>query len=135
MKDTLKPGLTHTFRYRVPASKMVPALYPESPEFLVMPAVFATGFMVGLIEWACIDFLREHLDWPEEQSVGTHVDVSHLAATPAGLEVTVRTLLVGVEGRKLVFEVEAHDGVDAISRGRHGRMLIRADRFNERVRA
>lgn len=57
----------------------VPNLYPEAPEFQVMPAVFATGFMVGLIEWTCILALKPHLDWPQEQSVGVRVDLSHTA--------------------------------------------------------
>jgi fluoroacetyl-CoA thioesterase len=53
MKKTLAPGLTHGFSYRVPANKTVPDLYPEIAEFQAMPTVFATGFMVGLMEWAC----------------------------------------------------------------------------------
>ena len=55
-----------------------PVLYPEADEFQVMPNVFATGFMVGLIEWTCIQAVRPHLDWPAEQAVGIHIDVSHL---------------------------------------------------------
>lgn len=135
MKPTLQPGLTHELRFRVPASKTVPALYPESPEFLAMPEVFATGFLVGLLEWACIDALKPHLDWPEEQTVGTHIDVSHCAATPPGLEVTARVELLAVEGRKLTFTVEAHDGVDTIAQGTHQRFIIQRDRFNEKVQA
>jgi len=119
MKETLKPGIRYEHRLIVPPSKTVPALYPEAEEFLVMPEVFATGFLVGFLEWSCIKAVNPHLDWPEEQSVGTHIDVSHEAATPAGLEVTASVELIGVEGRKLIFAVSAHDGVDLISRGRH----------------
>ena len=54
MKATLKPGLTHELKFQVPETKTVPNLYPESFEFQAMPEVFATGFMVGLIEWACL---------------------------------------------------------------------------------
>ena len=54
MKKSLKPGIKYTHKFRIPASKTVPALYPESEEFLAMPEVFATGFMVGFLEWACI---------------------------------------------------------------------------------
>ncbi|MFI6738655.1 thioesterase family protein [Nonomuraea sp. NPDC050451] len=86
----LKPGLEHTFRFRVPESKIVAGLYPESPEFAVMPPVFATGFLVGLIEWTCVQAVVPYLDWPREQTVGTHVDLSHQAPTPPGLEVTCR---------------------------------------------
>jgi fluoroacetyl-CoA thioesterase len=54
MRDTLKPGIRHEFTFEIPDSKTVPALYPESPEFQVMPRVFATGYLVGLIECTCI---------------------------------------------------------------------------------
>lgn len=135
MKDTLKPGIEHAFRFRIPESKTVPALYPESPEFQEMPEVFATGFMVGFLEWACIDALKPHLDWPAEQSVGTRVNVSHTAATPPGFEVTAKVKLIEVDGRRLVFEVEAHDGVDPIAKGTHERFVINRDKFNQRVRA
>ena len=133
MKSSLKPGIEHELRYVVPTSKTVPALFPESAEFRVMPEVFATGFMVGLIEWACIQASIPHLDWPSEQTVGTHIDVSHSAATPPGLAVTVKVRLTQVEGRKLCFEVEAHDGVDPIARGRHERFVIDRARFNAKV--
>ena len=133
MKDSLKPGLTHTFRFTIPPTKTVPHLYPESDMFGEMPEVLATGFMVGLMEWACIDAIRPHLDWPTEQTLGTHVNFSHEAATPPGLTVTVDVRLTAVEGRKLTFEVEAHDGVDRISRGTHERFVIDAARFRSKV--
>lgn len=111
-----------------------PALYPEAPEFQVMPQAFATGFLVGLLEWTCIQTVNPHIDWPREQTVGTRVNVSHEAATPPGLEVAVRVKLVEVDGRRLVFEVEASDGVDIISRGTHERFIIDAERFSENVK-
>ncbi|MBI3903112.1 MAG: thioesterase family protein [Nitrosomonadales bacterium] len=134
MKDTLKPGIRYTHQFRVPPSKTVPALYPESPEFQAMPEVLATGFLVGLLEWACIMAVKPHLDWPEEQSLGTHIDVSHEAATPPGLEVTVSVELIAVEGRKLTFAVSAHDGLDTISQGTHERFVIDKARFDSKVR-
>ena len=115
--------------------KTVPHLYPESDMFREMPEVLATGFMVGLMEWACIELLRPHLDWPREQSLGTHVDFSHLAATPPGFTVTVDVRLESVEGRTLTFSVVAHDGVDKISEGRHQRVVIDAQRFHAKVAA
>ncbi|MFC5301058.1 thioesterase family protein [Azospira restricta] len=133
MKETLKPGIVYTHRFRVPASKTVPALYPEAEEFVAMPEVFATGFLVGLLEWACIRAINPHLDWPREQTVGTHIDVSHEAATPPGMEVTATVELLAVEGKKLVFAVEAHDGVDLISRGRHERFVIDKAKFDARL--
>ena len=135
MKDSLKPGIEYELVYRVPESKTVPHLYPEAPEFQVMPRVFATGFMVGLMEWACLLAILPHLDWPTEQSVGTHVNLSHSAATPPGLEVRAKVKLVQVDGRRLVFEVEANDGVDVICKGTHERFLVNAAKFIERVKA
>ena len=135
MKDSLKPGLTHRHSFTIPETKTVPHLYPESDMFREMPTVLATGFMVGLLEWACIELLRPHLDWPAEQSLGTHVDFSHLAATPPGLAVTVDVTLESVEGRKLVFSVVAHDGFDTISTGRHERVIIDAARFQSKLAA
>ncbi len=134
MKDTLKPGITHQFSFRLPDTKTVPALYPESAEFQEMPEVFATGFMVGFLEWACIDAIKPHLNWPEEQSLGTHINVSHSAATPPGLQVTAKVKLVGINGRRLTFEVEADDGVDIIAKGTHERFVIDRDRFNQKIR-
>lgn len=133
MKETLKPGISYEHRFVVPPSKTVPSLYPESQEFLAMPEVFATGFLVGLLEWACIKAVNPHLDWPEEQTVGTHIDVSHEAATPPGFEITVKVTLVKVSGRKLAFEVEAHDGVDTISKGRHERFVINKTKFDGKL--
>ncbi len=135
MKDSLKPGIRYEHTITVPLSKTVPALYPESDEFLAMPEVFATGFLVGFLEWACIRAINPHLDWPQEQTVGTHIDVSHEAATPPGLKVTATVELLAVEGRKLVFSVEAHDGVELISRGRHERFVINREKFDARVSA
>lgn len=135
MRDTLRPGLEATYRYRVPESKTVPRIYEEAPDFQMMPAVLATGYLVALAEWACIELIKPHLDWPREQTLGTHIDLSHLAATPPGLTVEVRTRLEAVEGRKLVFAVRAHDGVDTIGEGRHERHVILAERFAAKVAA
>ncbi len=135
MRDTLRAGLEATFRYRVPESKTVPRIYEEAADFQVMPRVLATGYLVALVEWACIELIKPHLDWPAEQSLGTHVDLSHTAATPPGLTVEVTTRLDSVEGRKLTFFVRAHDGVDTITHGRHERHVIDAARFASKVEA
>jgi fluoroacetyl-CoA thioesterase len=133
MKVTLKPGLTYQFRFKVPPTKTVPHLYPESELFQEMPQVLATGFMVGLMEWACIEAIKPHLDWPNEQSLGTLVNFSHTAATPPGLTITVDVRLEKVEGRKLTFFLAAHDGVDKIAEGMHERYVIEAAKFNAKV--
>ncbi len=133
MKEGLRPGLEHQLSFTVSEAKTVPALYPESASFQDMPSVFATGFMVGLLEWACLELVKPYLDWPREQTVGTHVDFSHTAATPPGFTVTVRARLEEVDGKRLLFSVSAHDGVDTITTGRHERFVIDAAKFAARV--
>ena len=122
MKPTLRTGLTHRFADKVPASKTVPHTYPEAPEIASMPNVFATGFMIALMEWtACSS--GAHLD-PGEGSVGVHVDVSHLAATRIGMTVTVDVECVEIVGPRIAFRVKAHDGADLIGEGRHERFVV-----------
>jgi fluoroacetyl-CoA thioesterase len=133
MNDSLKPGIVTSLSFVVPEEKTVPHLYPEAPEFQPMPHVFATGYLVGLAEWACMKALTPHLDWPREQSVGIDVKLSHTAATPPGLTVTVEVRLERIDGRKLLFSVTASDGVDRICEGTHERYVIDTDRFNDKV--
>ena len=132
MKTTLKPGLTHRFSYRVPENKTVPYTYPEAPEIASMPKVFATGNMIILMEWVCAQLLAPHLD-PGEGSLGVHVDVSHLAATPPGMTVTVDVECEAVTGQRVTFKVKAHDGIDLIGEGRHDRFVVMWDKFNARL--
>lgn len=132
MKDTLQAGVKASFSYAVPEEKTVPHIYIESPEMQAMPPVFATGFMVALMEWTCIQALKPHLD-EGEGSVGVHVDVSHVSATPVGLTVTVEVETTEVQGRKVWFRVSAHDGVDKIGEGYHQRYIVDWDRFNAKV--
>jgi fluoroacetyl-CoA thioesterase len=133
MKTSLQPGLTFEFTFKIPVTKTVSHLYPESQLFREMPQVLATGFMVGLVEWACIEAIRPCLDWPREQSLGTHVNLSHIAPTPPGLTVKVMVRLEKVEGRSLEFAVSVHDGVDTISTGTHERFIIDSARFGAKV--
>lgn len=133
MKQTLRPGLAGTFRYRVPPNRTVPHIYPEAPDFQLMPEVLATGYLVALCEWAAIELIKPHLDWPREQSVGTHVNLSHTAATPPGLTVEVTVTVTDVQGRMVAFSVSANDGVDPITDGTHQRMVIDAERFVSKV--
>ena len=132
MKATLKPGLTHRFAYKVPENKTVPYTYPEAPEIAAMPKVFATGFMVVLMEWTCMQLLAPHLD-VGEGSLGVRVDISHLAATPPGMTVTVECECIEVKGQKATFKVRAHDGADLIGEGKHERYVVPWEKFNVRV--
>jgi len=133
MFGDLREQLTYQHKFTVTNEKTVPHLYPESDLFQEMPHVLATGFMVGLLEWACIELLRPYLEWPEEQTLGTHVDFSHDAPTLPGMTVTIDVELVKIDGRKLVFQVSAHDGIDIISTGLHERILIDQKKFLDRL--
>ncbi|HYP77347.1 MAG TPA: thioesterase family protein [Polyangiaceae bacterium] len=132
MKASLGPGLKSQFSYLVPEQKTVPHVYPESALFQVMPPVFATAYLVGLFEWACMEAIQPHLE-PGEQSVGVDIRISHIAATPPGLTVQVQVEVEAVEGRKLSFRVSAHDGVETIGEGTHQRVLIQSERFLQKV--
>jgi fluoroacetyl-CoA thioesterase len=127
--NRLEPGLSGTLTFNIPDNKTVPFLYPEAPEFRTMPSVFATGYLVGLVEWACMRLIAPYLDVPATQTVGTDVKLSHVAATPPGLDVTVHVRLDRVEGRTLAFSVTADDGIDVICRGTHERVIIDTARF------
>jgi fluoroacetyl-CoA thioesterase len=134
MRGTLKPGMTHRFSYKVPENKTVPYTYPESAEIASMPKVFATGYMIVLMEWVCTQLLAPHLD-AGEGSLGVHVDVSHLAATLPGQVVTVDVECTAVTGQRVTFHVKAHDGVDLIGEGRHERFVVMWDKFNARLQS
>ncbi len=129
MKPSLVNGLKHRFSYRVPVTRTVPHLYPDSPQLAAMPQVFATGFMVGLIEWTCMQLLEPHLE-AGEGSLGVHIDVSHTAATPVGFTVTVEVECIELRGPRAKFKVRASDGVDEIGTGIHDRFIVRWDRFH-----
>ena len=85
MTTTLPENMAYELSFTIPQDTTVPHLYPEAAEFQQMPSILATGFMVGLCEWACIKAINPHIDWPATQTLGTHVNLSHLAATPPGL--------------------------------------------------
>ena len=113
----------------VTEAKTVPGLYPESPDFVAMPKVFATGFMVGFIEWACLELLKPHLD-EGEGSLGVHIDVDHRAATPPGMVVTADVEVTEVDGRKVSFRVTVRDEVEIIAEGTHQRFVVDWERFS-----
>jgi fluoroacetyl-CoA thioesterase len=134
VKSTLQPGLTGTLEYRVPAERTVPHLLPEAGEFSGMPQVLATGYLIGLVEWACIRALRGHLD-DGERTVGVHVDVSHEAPTPPGCTVRFEVELTAIDRRRLSFTVLATDDASVVCRGVHQRAVINVDRFERNLTA
>jgi fluoroacetyl-CoA thioesterase len=95
-------------------------------------AVLATPVMINLMEAAALAAI-EHLLPPGHQSLGIHLDVSHVAATPVGLRVTATAAVLRVEGRTITFRVEASDDVEAIGGGSHQRVVVSVARFDERV--
>lgn len=132
MHDTLAPGIRHTMTYTVPRDRTVPHLLPESPGFGEMPEVLATGYMVGIIEWACVEAIADHLD-EGELTLGTHVDLTHQSASVPGSVLTIDVEVTDVDGRSLTFEIEARDEKAVISTGRHQRGVVDRARFEASV--
>ena len=128
MSDQFPLGLTGEARIQV--TQEVTARHMGSGAVLV----FATPEMVRLMERAAVNALAPHLA-PAQQSVGTMVNVRHLAATPLGATVTARAELIAVDGRRLTFRVSAHDGTELIGEGTHERTLIDLARFEAKVAA
>lgn len=96
--------------------------------------VFGTPALVGLMEAAAVKALEGHL--PEGQTtVGGRIDVQHLAATPVGMTVRARAELTTIEGRKLVFHIEAWDAVEKIGEAIHERVVIKTEKFIARAQA
>ncbi|HUW64445.1 MAG TPA: thioesterase family protein [Spirochaetia bacterium] len=96
--------------------------------------VFATPAMVALMEKAARLSVEPYLE-PGQTTVGTRLEVRHLAATPEGLTVTARSELVAVEGKKLVFKVQASDDVELVGEGAHERYIVREDSFLKKAGA
>lgn len=128
MKESLQKGLTFTHSYKVPENKTVPFVFQESDLFQSMPAVFATAFMVGLMEWACMEALRPHMN-EGEISLGTNICVTHAAATPPGMEVKVEVTLLEVKGARTKWAIVARDEQDLIGEGTHERFSIDGEKF------
>lgn len=94
--------------------------------------VYATPCMVALIEGAACDAIAQHL--PEDKtSVGTMLNISHLSATPVGLEVRAEAELTAVEGNKLTFKVSAYDEAGLIGEGTHERFIVSSQRFLDKT--
>ena len=103
MKSTLQPGLTARREVTVDAERCIGFMGKEG-------AVYATPRMVSDVEYTCRDFLLQHLDEGED-SVGAHVSIDHLAATPLGLKVVIEAKIVEVDRRRVTFEFTVHDPI------------------------
>ena len=132
--DAIAVGLAKTLELRVDTQLTVPALAAAFGGFRDMPPVFATAFMIAFIEWACIEALADHLA-TDQRTVGIHVDVSHVAATPVGMAVKAEVALVAVKGRRLRFKVRCTDAAGLIGEGVHERAIIDQAAFMGRLAA
>ena len=126
MKPTLQAGLSVNREFPVDRGRTIDFMGEDA-------RVYATPMLVRDIEVACRDLLLEHLD-PGEDSVGTRVEIDHLAATLLGMKVTITATLAELKGRAAVFEVSASDGLDVICRGRHGRFIANVVQVKQRLK-
>ncbi|MES2899697.1 MAG: thioesterase family protein [Pseudomonadota bacterium] len=133
MSPELKAGLRFEWSYLVPPRATVPGLYHDTAFCLDMPDVLATGYMVGMMELACVHGMMPFMDWPREQSLGTMVNFRHFAPTPPGMTLRVRGEVTEVDGRRVCFRVEAWDDVERICEGTHERVVIDPARFSAKV--
>jgi predicted thioesterase len=122
----LKPGLKGQAELRVGEEHTAPRIGSGRVH------VLATPVMINLMEAAALD-AAEHLLPAGHQSLGTRLEVSHIAATPVGMKVRATAEVVEVEGNKIVMRVEAHDEADLIGEGIHTRVVVNVARFDARV--
>ena len=127
MKATLKSGLGFSKSLSVDEARCISFMGKEG-------MVYATPKMVSDVEYTCRNFLLAHLD-PGEDSVGAHVSIDHLAATPLGLEVTIEIQVLEIDRRKIVFGFSVKDPIEEAGRGRHVRFVVDTAKTRERLAA
>jgi fluoroacetyl-CoA thioesterase len=127
MKNTLAAGLSTTRELTVDEQRCIGFMGKEG-------MVYATPRMVSDVEYTCRDFLLQHLD-PGEDSVGAHVSIDHLAATPLGLNVTVSVKIEEIDRRKVVFAFSVKDTLEEVGRGKHVRFVVETAKTRERLAA
>jgi predicted thioesterase len=125
MKASLKAGLETKKAITVDETRCIGFMGKEG-------MVYATPRMVSDVEYTCRDFLLQHLD-PGEDSVGAHVSIDHLAATPMGLTVKIEARVTEVDRRKVTFEFSVHDPVEQVGRGKHVRFVVETAKSRERI--
>jgi len=127
MKSTLKAGLSHTTEIQVDEARCIGFMGKEG-------MVYATPRMVSDVEYACRDWLLQHLDEGED-SVGAHVSIDHLAPTPLGLKVSIEISVKELDRRKVVFAFSVKDPVEECGRGTHVRFVVETAKTRERLAA
>jgi fluoroacetyl-CoA thioesterase len=114
--------------------RVMPAHLANQFKDAALPKVFATPMMVTAMENAALNAVRAYLD-PGESAVGTLVNVRHLAATPAGHQVTAEAVVTKVDGRRIEFDVTARDETEEIGKGTHERMVVDMARIDKKLAA
>ena len=127
MKGSLKKGLTFAKSVVVDESRVIGFMGKEG-------AVYATPRMVSDVEHTCRDMLLEHLEEGED-SVGVHVSIDHLAATPMGLAVSIEVRIVELDRRKITWEFSVKDPLEEVGRGAHVRFVVEKAKTRERLAA
>jgi len=126
MKTTPRPGQSGEERITVDESNRIRFADDR------MPPVLATPWLVAHLEYAARRALEPCLD-AHERSVGTFIEVEHLAPAPLGATVVCRARVIHVDGPTVTFQVEASDALESLAKGIHRRRIIDADRFARRV--
>jgi fluoroacetyl-CoA thioesterase len=124
----LQAGFKHSERIIIDKTLLVPALPALFTGMEEMPPVFATAYLLASVEWTCIQGLKPYYQ-PGQRTVGTYADLKHIAATVAGMSVTVEVELVELKGKLMKFKVSARDDQEIIAEGFHGRAFIDLDKF------
>lgn len=127
MKATLLPGLRHTAKFEVSRDRTIDFMGEKA-------RVYATPMLVRDVEIACRELLLRHLD-PGEDSVGTRIELDHLAATLMNMPVELDVELTEVKGRAVTFKVEGRDSVDTICRATHQRFIVDVASTEKRLAA
>jgi predicted thioesterase len=126
MKDLIQPGMASEERFVIEERHLAPHIGSGSARVLATPA------LIGLMERVAHQFLARQLPGGQS-SVGTHVDVRHLAPTPLGETIRVRAEVVSVDKNRVTFHIQAWDEHEPIGEGQHERAVIDLDRFLKRV--
>ncbi len=126
MKPTLVPGVTTTREFAIDRERTIDFMGEDA-------RVYATPMLVRDIEVTCRELLLAHLDAGED-SVGTRVEIDHLAATLLGMKVAITATLAELKGRAAIFDVSATDGLDTICRGRHARFIANVEQVKQRLK-
>jgi len=127
LKPSLATGLSFSKRVLIDEERCISFMGREN-------MVYATPRMVSDVEYACRDYLLAHLDQGED-SVGAHVSIDHLGATPPGLEVTIEARITALDRRRVTFEYSVKDPIEEVGRGIHVRFVVETAKSRERIAA